>query len=378
MAINIFIWTLTTSGFAYLFIMLIITSGWFRLKKYSGTTEKHGLKVSLVIALRNEEENILSLLESIYRQSYPRKNIEIILVDDHSEDQTRSIIGMFRKENSADNIILTRPSGLGKKAAITHGAKLATGELIVTTDGDCEMPAFWLSNMVGYFQEYKPSLIIGPVVYHQEKGILQKLFSLDFLSLVASGAGSIGAGVPLMGNGANMAFSRKAFLKIESELQGGEFASGDDVFLIHQMTKNFGRQSIHFLKDPAVTVKTKAPGSLSEFLSQRIRWASKAKGYRTFWSVLVPLAVSFFNLMLGLTFVAGFFKNWFFAIFGLYILLKLLIDVPLLFGFMGFVNKSKLKFYVLPLELLYPFYIISTAFISLFFRYNWKGRSGLR
>lgn len=378
MEINLFIWSMTATAFAYLFVMLIITSGWFRLKRNEGESEKEKPQISLVIALRNEEANITNLLRSIYNQDYPQQNIEVILVDDHSEDLTRKLIGKYRKENKIDNIVLTKPTGIGKKAAITHGVKLATGKLIVTTDGDCEMPEQWLSKMVDHFVEFEPGLIIGPVVYHQEKGLLQKLFSVDFLSLVASGAGSIGAGLPLMGNGANMAFSRKAFLKIEAEMQGGEFASGDDVFLIHQMTKNFGKKSIHFLKDADAIVRTKAPQHLRQFFSQRIRWASKAKGYRTLWSIVVPLVVSFFNLGLAAVFIGGFFETWLFAIFVLYILLKFLIDLPLLFDFMTFSNKRNLKLFVLPLQIIYPFYIVLTAFVSLFFRYEWKGRSGLR
>jgi len=378
MAISIFIWLLTATCSAYLIIMLIISVGWFRLKEFDLTSEKPLPEVSLVIALRNEEANIISLLSSIYNQDYPQERIEIILVDDHSEDHTRKLIGKFRKEYNVKNIVLTKPTGVGKKAAITHGVKLATGQLIVTTDGDCVMNDEWLKKMVNYYLENDPGLIIAPVVYHNEKGLLQKFFSLDFLSLVASGAGSIGAGLPLMGNGANMAFSRKAFLKIEEEMDGKGFASGDDVFLIHQMTRQFGKQSIHFLKDPDTIVRTKPPQHLSQFISQRIRWASKAKGYRTAWSVTVPLVVSFFNLMLATSFIAGFFKNWFFAIFGLYILLKFLVDLPVILNFMSFSNKRKLRFFILPLELLYPFYIVITAFFSLFIRFEWKGRRGLK
>lgn len=378
MAISIFIWTLTASALAYLLVMAIITVGWFRLRKYERISNSPDLLISLVIALRNEEKNIVGLLESIYSQTYPHENIEVILVDDHSEDQTRKLIGQYRKENNIDNIILTKPAGIGKKAAITHGVKHATGQLILTTDGDCSLPVQWLSKMAAYYNENKPGLIIGPVVYQNEKGLFQNLFSLDFLSLVASGAGAIGAHLPLMGNGANMAFSRMAFLEIEAAMPGTDFASGDDVFLIHQMTKQFGKNSIHFLKDPEVIVKTKPPQRIGDFVSQRIRWASKAKGYRTPWSITVPLVVSLFNLMLGIAFISGFFVPWFFAIFGLYILLKLLIDIPVMNGFSAFANKSKLLIFMLPLEMLYPFYIIITAFVSLFVKYEWKGRSGLR
>jgi cellulose synthase/poly-beta-1,6-N-acetylglucosamine synthase-like glycosyltransferase len=132
------------------------------------------------------------------------------------------------------------------------------------------------------------------------------------------------------------------------------------------------------LKDADAIVRTKPPPHLRQFFSQRIRWASKAKGYRTPWSIVVPLVVSFFNLMLAAVFVGGFYESWLFAIFLLYILLKFLVDLPLLFDFMTFSNKRKLRFFVFPLQIIYPFYIVLTAFISLFFRYQWKGRSGLR
>ncbi len=378
MELNIILGLLMFSSIGYLFVIMIITKGWFKLEKYSPTAVDRNIEVSLVIAVRNEEQNIVRLLESIYRQSYAHRQIEIIIVDDHSEDNTRHLIGKFRQENRVDNIILSKPKGIGKKAAITHGVKLATGQLILTTDGDCVLMQDWLKNMVGFYLENKPGLIIGPVVYHHEKGLFQKLFSIDFLGLVASGAGSIGANLPLMGNGANMAFSRKAFLEIESSMKGGEFASGDDVFLIHQMTKNFGEKSIHFIKDPAVIVKTKAPAYIGQFLSQRIRWASKAKGYRTKWSVVVPLAVSLFNLMLGASFVAGLMTPWFFSIFALFLMLKFLIDIPILFDFMKFSGKRNLLIFIFPLEIIYPFYIIFTAIVSLFYRYEWKGRRGLK
>jgi cellulose synthase/poly-beta-1,6-N-acetylglucosamine synthase-like glycosyltransferase len=235
-----------------------------------------------------------------------------------------------------------------------------------------------VSKIVDYYTSINPKLIVGPVVYHNEKGFFQKLFSIDFISLVAAGAGSIGANNPFMGNGANLAFNRKVFQEVQDAIPGKDFASGDDVFLIHQISKKFGKESVHFIKDPEVLVKTKPPLNFLQFISQRIRWASKAKGYRTTWSVLVPIVVAMFNLMLTATFVAGFFKTWFFMIFILYILFKFLIDLPLLFNFMGFTDKSQLRHLVLPFEFVYPFYIVVAAFLSIFTGYEWKGRRGLR
>jgi cellulose synthase/poly-beta-1,6-N-acetylglucosamine synthase-like glycosyltransferase len=288
------------------------------------------------------------------------------------------LIGIFRKENKVRNIILEKSPGKGKKAAIAAGVKLAAGKLILTTDADCEMGPNWVTHMVAYYMEHNPKLIVGPVVYQRERSVIQKFFSLDFVSLVASGAGSVGAKHPFMGNGANLAFQQKVFLEADAAMPGKQFASGDDVFLIQHILKTFGHERVHFIKDAEVLVSTATPRNIGEFFWQRVRWGSKARGYRNFWPVLVSWVVLLFNLLLAAAFAAGFFLPWFLPIYLLYILLKYLIDLPLLYDFLGFSDKRYLRAFVFPFEFVYPFYIVATAIISIFYKYEWKGRRGLR
>jgi cellulose synthase/poly-beta-1,6-N-acetylglucosamine synthase-like glycosyltransferase len=357
---------------------MMITKGWFGIKTFDQEEKQQKTGVSLVVAMRNEEENILTLLDHLYKQEYPQDLIEIILVDDHSEDQTKHLVGKFRKETKVRNIILEKMPGKGKKAAIEQGIRLASGELIITTDADCVMGEKWISTIVSFYKKKQAKLISGPVVYDQEKGLFQKLFSADFAGLVATGAGSVRIGRPLMGNGANMAFERKAFGEISPQLPGKEHASGDDVFLIHKMSEHFGKEHIHFLKNKEVIVKTLPPQSIISFFSQRIRWASKAKAYRTLWNLMVPVLVAMFNLMITVSFIAGFYNNWFFTVFLFFVLTKSLVDLPLLKSFLDFSGKSKLLPYTFIFQLIYPFYIVLAAFLALFVRYEWKGRKGLR
>ena len=161
-------------------------------------------------------------------------------------------------------------------------------------------------------------------------------------------------------------------------MTGKDFASGDDVFLLQTITRKYGQESVHFIKDSRSLVKTKPPKNIIQFFSQRIRWASKAKAYQTSWTVMVPLTIALFNLMLAASYVAGLFNPLFFLIFLLFVILKFLADMPLLFDFLRFSNKRGWRFLALPLEFVYPFYISVAAFLSLFVRYNWKGRRGLK
>ena len=184
----------------------------------------------MVVAVRNEQEIIKRLLHFLGHQHFPKKQFEIIIVNDHSEDDTVKLVEQFIAENNEIEIKLVQSNGMGKKTALCEGIGMAKNDLIITTDGDCFMETEWLRRMAEYFEEKKPKLIAGPVIYEKKGGLWQQFFRLDFMSLVASGAGSLGAGLPLMANGANLAFERQAYLDVIKTQSGTSFVSGDDVF----------------------------------------------------------------------------------------------------------------------------------------------------
>lgn len=377
MAINIIYWLLVFSSGLYLLVMLIMTMGWFKLKVFPEKKSTVFLPVSVVVAVRNEENNIKNLLNCLEAQSYSKEQIEVILVDDHSEDKTVEIIQDFILKTKL-KIILISASKEGKKNALSQGFAAATGQLFITTDGDCQMQPEWLEILVEYFTQFNPVIIAGPVLYQQDKRVMQKLFSLDFMSLVASGAGSIGAKLPLMANGANLAFSAEAYRKVSGQSANQHFASGDDTFLLHQLAKQFGSEKIHFIKSSSATIITKSPDNLNIFLSQRKRWASKARGYQNLWAKTAAIVVLLFNISMCVVFFSGFSKIWFFAIYLLFVVFKFLIDFPLIHEFSGFAGRRNLIWLLFPFEIIYPFYISYTAVISLIFRFQWKGRNNLR
>ncbi len=373
-AIQIFLFILLVVGISYYFLIVLFTWGWFKMKQGFVPEKIPQTKVSIVIAVRNEEKNIINLLEKLNNQNYQKELIEVIIVDDHSTDNTVDLIKNFAKNHPGTVIKVINSQGEGKKDAVKTGVNLAKYDFILTTDGDSLPGDFWIERMAGYYEKYKPKLILGPVVYTNEKGFLQKLFSIDFISLVATGAGAAGIGLPFMGNAANMGFEKSIYTGDVNN----NFASGDDIFLIHTVKQNSGNKAIHFLKEPEAAVKTPVPENIKEFIKQRLRWGSKAKGYKNAISIITSLTVFIFNTGLLLLFLAGFFFKWIFAVWFLFILFKTLIDFPLLKGFADFSGKSKLLVYVFPMELIYPFYITITGIGALFFKYEWKERKNLR
>ena len=376
MVISIIIWALFGVIIIYLIVIGIITFGWFQLSNVTNKDIGNDIEVSVVIAVRNESKNIRQLIKSLVNQTYDSKYYEIIIVDDHSTDDTSSLINCYISENISPQIRLISALDTGKKSAISQGIGESCAKLIVTTDGDCYVKTGWLSSIVSYYNSNDYKLIIGPVVYSNEKTLLQKLFSLDFASLVASGAGSVGARLPLMGNGANLAFEREVY--ISANINSKNYVSGDDVFLIHHVAKKYSSKFIGFLQNEEAIVSTDPPANFTGFLKQRIRWASKATGYKLIWPIIVSLSVFIFNLLLFLMLLGGIFFTWLLPVYFLIILTKFVIDMPLVFRFLSFSKKSNLKPLFFFMEFIYPVYIVISAVSSFIFSFDWKERNDLR
>ncbi len=349
----------------------IITFGWIRIPLFTGSNNSQNIRVGIIIAIRNESTNLPLLLESLDVQSYDSNLTEIIFIDDNSEDESVSIIEEYSKKSKAA-IRVIRSKYEGKKNALKQGIENAESDFIITTDGDCTMGPNWISSLVDFYISQNKKVITGPVIYSKKKGGITNFFSVDFASLVASGAGSFGSSLPLMGNGANLAFSREVYSDFNN--RDSESPSGDDVFLIHHAAKKYGYNSVGFIKSENAIVTTSPPENISGFINQRVRWASKAGGYKLIWPIIVSIVVFLFNLELLLILLGSVYYNWLLPVFGLLIITKYFIDFPLVYRYMNFAGLSRLKPHFFLLELVYPIYINYIAVLSFLKKFTWKNR----
>lgn len=377
MIITLLMWVIFGVTIAYLIVIAIITYGWFTLNS-NNTAFADDVKISIVVAVRNESKNITNLLKQLANQDYNNNLFEIIIVNDHSTDDTEKLINHFKNTHPNSKIHLVTALGNGKKNALREGISISNAELIIATDGDCRVKPQWIKSVANYYKSTNCKVILGSVIYDNEKNIIQKFFTLDFASLVASGAGSVNIGLPLMGNGANIAFNRLAYLKTMQLGNSAKYASGDDVFLIHNVTKKYGAKAVGFLRNHNAIVATPPPLNIFQFIKQRSRWASKSTGYQLIWPIIVAIVVFVFNTFLFAMLIASIFFKWLLPIYFLIILTKFIIDTPLIFSFLSFVNKSKLKPLFVVLEFIYPVYIVIAAVASFVFSFEWKGRAGLK
>jgi cellulose synthase/poly-beta-1,6-N-acetylglucosamine synthase-like glycosyltransferase len=288
---------LLTLGYA--FIILILYRGLTFLK--SGKNN-FPYRVSVIVAARNEENNIGNCIQALLDQNYPADHYEIIIVDDRSTDNTASIVKEVSLKHASVRLIQATelPPGIApKKHALARGIDAATGEIICTTDADCIPASGWIQAMVSCF-EPEVGLVAGfsPLEESSKKSLFQKLFTLDSLSLAAVAAGSFGLGKPLTCNGRNLAYRKETFRSVNGFKEIQTFISGDDDLFLHQVQQRTNWE-MRYAIDCQSVVRSKAPSHLKEFINQRIRHASKGRYYPPWlkWT-LVGVYLLNFNLIL--------------------------------------------------------------------------------
>lgn len=366
---------LLITGLAYVLLIGYLLNGWRRIDYYfsSGQTE-YNTKVSVLIAARDEEKNIESTIESLMKQDYPRALLEIIIVDDHSEDRTAEIIESY----ASDGVQLIRLNesellNSYKKIAIARAIEDSTGELIVVTDADCIMGTEWLATIVSFYEEKQDYLISSPVVYHNEESIFQKLQTLEFLYLIGLGAASIGNKQPSTCNGANLAYRKDVFLELGGFEGIDDLASGDDELFLHKVAQVYPNK-IGFCKSDKAIVYTEGKKTLGSFIAQRKRWASKSTHYKRKSIVYLGVSVWLFNVFLGATLIISIFNASFWMYFALCFGAKVLIELLFIKDMTSFSNRNKLLLFLPLLSWLHIFYLIYIGIAGNSGKYQWKGR----
>jgi cellulose synthase/poly-beta-1,6-N-acetylglucosamine synthase-like glycosyltransferase len=368
--------------FFYAVLILIYRWAWVKMPVFEPEKNKQlsapEIKVSVIIPARNEVGRIGHCISAVLAQQYPAALLEIIVINDHSTDQTAEEVlnsGDSRvKLINLEEVLKGEVSGQAfKKKAIEIGVQAASGSLILTTDADTRPGSQWLNRMVGFYNKHGFKMISGPVSIYPSSGLLGKWQELDLLSLVGIGAASIQLGYYNICNGANLAYEKEAFEAVGGFRDIDDQPSGDDMLLMHKMGKKYPGQ-IGFLKDPLAVVSTFSAESLGELWDQRTRWASKSTRYEDFRITLILIAVWLFNLSIPVSMALGAVDGIWFRIGLLAFLVKIVVDTLFQAPLAGFFHKRGLLWSFLPIQILHIAYVVIMGPWSTFASYSWKGR----
>ena len=371
----------------YAALIFFYRKNWVSLKNYIPNklfTEKELPFVSIIIAARNEEKNIGNCIQSLINQTYPQNKFEIIVTDDHSTDDTVSIINSFQKENihviNLADFIADKILNSYKKKSIETALKFAKGQLIVTTDADCIAPGKWLETLVAFYKEKQPVFIALPVAFATPlpstpffKKLLIIFQSLDFMSLQGITGASVYKKFHSMCNGANLAYEKKVFYEVNGFNGIDELASGDDMLLMHKIQQVYP-DKIMFLKSADVIIQTEAAANLKDFMNQRIRWASKADKYTDKKISAVLLLVYLLNAWIFILGISSFFLIKAFYLFLISIIIKTIAELIFLYPVAKFFSRQKLLWWVIPAQPFHILYTLIAGWLGAFGSYQWKGR----
>lgn len=361
---------------AYAGLMIAYRRGWDHTPVFEvGKAFVPQTRVAVIVPARNEEEVMESCLKSLLAQEYPKALLQLIVVDDHSDDHTAVIA-----EKAGVQVIrmadFPQPAGQAfKKHALQKGISAATdAELIVTTDADCTAGPHWIQHLVAFYQQEAPVAIIAPVRYNPTSDWLDVFQTLDFASMQGITAAVNTLGMGTMANGANVAFSKKAFEEVGGYEGTTHLATGDDYLLIHKMKVAFP-EKVQYLKARKAFVSTAPQPDMLSFFQQRIRWASKSGKYKD-GPLTAQLALVYtVNLALLIAFFAAFTPAFYWGGFLVFLVIKAAVEYYFLEPVLRYYRLSHLSLYFLILQPLHIFYIVLAGLLGFAGKYEWKART---
>jgi cellulose synthase/poly-beta-1,6-N-acetylglucosamine synthase-like glycosyltransferase len=177
-----------------------------------------------------------------------------------------------------------------------------------------------------------------------------------------------------MCNGANLAYTKKAFEAVDGFAGIDKVPTGDDMLLMHKIWKQ-NPTKVFYLKSKDTIVSTDALKTWKEFFQQRLRWASKTLVYDDLRITIVLGFVLLINLLPFALLIAGFYQPVYFIHLLAFLVIKTIIEAPFVFSVAKFYDEQRLMKYFFFLQPLHVFYTVFIGIWSQVGSYQWKGRT---
>lgn len=282
--------------------------------------------VSVLIAAKNEANNIPALITSLENINYPHELLEIIIIDDNSTDDTKQLVVDFANQHEYVKIFsATDKKFPGKKGALEIGFREATGEFILVTDADCIIPPDWINFMISpLIKGY--DYVFGHIAFNNYTGFTKGFFAFDNFNAQLVSHTLINMNLPGSAGAASMAFQKSAYEKIGGfEGIKTKSLSGDDDLVLQRARKEKMKIASVINRDSIVSTDSK--NNFREFIIQRSRHISASHSYN-FGALFSYGLWHFSNLILTLSLPAMIFDPW----FGLFYLLRILSSAVLFYS----------------------------------------------
>lgn len=263
-----------------LFYLLLLSR--FCFYKFSRIEQKTQQNVAILACFKNESKRLSSFIDHCVRQAgYNR----LYLVNDYSTDNSESIVRKRIQEN-ASIVLLQNLNKPGKKNAFTSGMAQIDADYIVCTDVDClPISDQWLRVMSNGTSS---EVVLGYAPFYKRKGWLNAVQRYEVSYIGLQYFACTLWGIPYMGVGRNMSFSRKAYEEVRASINGQDLISGDDDLLVQAMVQH--RKKITIACGTDSYMYSNAEGSYKKWLRQKSRQISTSLVYPIQHQILLTLS----------------------------------------------------------------------------------------
>ena len=303
MTLQIVEWGLLIVVGIYILQALLLLWGTFQHQK--SKHQQNAPQVSIIVAARNEQQTLQRTIESLLQLDYPQDKLEILLVDDRSEDSTREIIQRFAQKYSFIKLIPIRamiPGLSGKQTAIHTAVQNARGEYILLTDADCQVPFSWVKEIIAYYDE-RTGMVCGQtelISQAQKLSLWEGIQAIDWFYLLTAASGACGIGKPTSCIGNNLSFRKSVYQQIGGFPKIG-FSVTEDFALLDAVVRQTTWQ-VRFPISSKMTVQSHPVPTVKNLIAQRKRWLIGGKKVRPYGKLL--MSTSFFtHLLIPLTLI---------------------------------------------------------------------------
>ncbi len=354
----------------YILLFYKSTSAWTKEveRSYQYDGKEH---ITVLIAMRNERKHLGALINALKAQSY--LSYEVLLIDDHSTDGSFELAKSLGSDLSFLKCLRLEDGKRGKKSALAFGVTHAQSEWILCTDADCVPQKYWIDAMLSYAVAKEKVFVSGPVQFRAGNTWFTHWQALEFSGLISLGASAIFRKAPTMCNGANILYRKDVFEMVGGYLGNEGIASGDDQFLMHRVFERFPN-GIGFCKNRSAIVSTDPVINWMDFISQRIRWASKNGQFERRSVTWEMIGVWFMSFVILVNPLLGSVNPVFFLAFLVLLFGKGLVEYQFYRKTLSFYDASDLKKNFWLSELFQVIYVFCIGLLGKFVRYEWKGR----
>jgi cellulose synthase/poly-beta-1,6-N-acetylglucosamine synthase-like glycosyltransferase len=316
--------------------------------------------VSVIIAARNEEPHIGRCLDAMTKLTYPHSLLQVVVVDDRSEDRTSEIIEQYTSDFPFIRSILALPEeGMlrGKANAVTQGIEASEGDIIFFTDADCAVPSGWIEETVKYYANPKVGIVAG-FTSLRSRGWFEAMQALDWFVLFSAAAATIRMNHPVTAVGNNLSVRRRAYLETGG-YRNIPFSVTEDYALVNAVARRTDFL-VRFPLDPSCVVESLPCQSWKEIYQQKKRWFTGGRDMDLRDILIFGLSFLFAALLIAHSLFGGGSKS------ATAILIKSFADLCLMYPTLHAFRKWKLLWAFVPFQIYYTLYILIFPIIVLF------------